>query len=74
VFPGGQIAVQVSPQPPHTTVLTTRIADVRFVLDSTAAIAAGAHPDAGHHPLPVGLPAAQAGSHIVHVTPAHTVI
>jgi hypothetical protein len=58
VFPGGRIALQVNPQPPQTTVLTTRIADVRFVLDSIAAIAAGANPDAGHRPLPAGLPAA----------------
>jgi len=57
VFPGNRIALQVNPQPPQTTVLTTRIADVRFVLDSIAAIAAGANPDAEHHPLPAGLPA-----------------
>jgi hypothetical protein len=48
----------VNPQPSQTTVLTTRIADVRFVLDSLAALAAGANPDAEHRPLPAGLPAA----------------
>jgi hypothetical protein len=58
VFPGGRIAVQVNPQPAQTTVLTTRIADVRFVLDSLAVLAAGANPDAGHRPLPAGLPGA----------------
>jgi hypothetical protein len=58
VFPGGRIAQQVNPQPPQTTVLTTRIADVRFVLDALASIAARANPDAGHRPLPAGLPAA----------------
>ena len=52
IFPGGRIAVQVNPQPSQATVLTTRIADVQFVLDSLAALAAGANPDTGHHPLP----------------------
>jgi hypothetical protein len=51
VFPGGRVEVQVSPQPPTTTVLTTRIADARFVLDSLATLA-----EAGHPRLPAGLP------------------
>lgn len=55
VFPGGRIAVQANPQPPTTTVLTTRIADARFVLSSLEAIAAGANPDAEQRPLPLGL-------------------
>lgn len=55
VFPGGRIAVQVNPQPSQTTVLTTRIADAQFVLDSLAALAGGTNPDAEHHPLPAGL-------------------
>jgi hypothetical protein len=55
VFPGGRIAVQANPQPAQATVLTTRIADVQFVLDSLEALAAGANPDAEHHPLPAGL-------------------
>jgi predicted dienelactone hydrolase len=55
VFPGGRIAVQVNPQPSQTTVLTTRIADAQFVLDSLAALAGGINPDAEHRPLPAGL-------------------
>jgi hypothetical protein len=55
VFPGGRIAVQVNPQPSQIIVLTTRIADVQFVLDSLAALAGGTNPDAGHRPLPAGL-------------------
>ena len=55
VFPGGRIAVQVNPQPSQTTVLTTRIADAQFVLDSLAAITRGINPDHEHRPLPGGL-------------------
>ena len=55
VFPGGRLAVQVNPQPPITTVLTTRIADARFVLSTLATLAAGGNPDAGCQRLPHGL-------------------
>ena len=55
VFPGGRVEVQVSPQPPITTVLTTRIADVRFVLSSLATLASGANPDSRRRRLPAGL-------------------
>jgi hypothetical protein len=58
VFPGGRIAVQTNPQPAQTTVLTTRIADVQFVVDCLETLAAGANPDAERRPLPVGLPGA----------------
>jgi hypothetical protein len=55
VFPGGRVEVQVSPQPPITTVLTTRIADARFVLSSLAILAAGGNPDSHRRRLPAGL-------------------
>ncbi len=44
VFPSGRVEVQVNPQPPITTVLTTRIADARFVLSSLAILAARREP------------------------------
>ena len=46
VFPSGRVEVKVNPQPPITTVLTTRIADARFVLSSLAILATGGNPDA----------------------------
>jgi hypothetical protein len=55
VFPGGWLALQVNPQPPVTTVLTTRIADARFVLSSLATLAAGGNSDADRRRLPLGL-------------------
>jgi hypothetical protein len=55
VFPGGRVEVQLNPQPAITTVLTTRIADARFVLGSLATLAAGGNPDADHLRLPHGL-------------------
>jgi dienelactone hydrolase len=41
----------------HTQV-AARFADARFVLDQLAGLAAGHNPDAGHQPLPAGLPGA----------------
>jgi len=36
-------------------VVTTRVADARFVLDELDRLAVGENPDAEHHPLPAGL-------------------
>jgi hypothetical protein len=55
VFPGGWLALQVNPQPPVTTVLTTRIVDARFVLSSLATLATGGNSDADRRRLPLGL-------------------
>jgi hypothetical protein len=55
VFPGGRVALQVNPQPRGTAVLTTRIADARFVLSSLETLTAGGNPDAGRRALPPGL-------------------
>lgn len=55
VFPGSRVVLQVNPQPESTIVLSTRIADARFVLSSLDTLATGGNPDADQQALPPGL-------------------
>jgi hypothetical protein len=55
-FPGGRLEVQTLPQGEYALMArATRVADVRFVLDSLAVLAAGGNPDAEKRRLPAGL-------------------
>ena len=57
-FPGGRVETPaMPPQTPEVVeqAVAVRVADTRFVLDSLAALNAGANPDAEHRKLPSGL-------------------
>ncbi len=57
-FPGGRVARKALPAPTievSKRLITTRIADTRFVLDQLELLAAGAHRDADGRTLPAGL-------------------
>ncbi len=60
-FPGGRVRAIDIPGDPRTdprlfrTMIDTRIADTRFVLDELAKLAAGRNPDADARPLPENL-------------------
>ncbi|MGW4326797.1 alpha/beta hydrolase family protein [Nocardia sp. NPDC004573] len=57
-FPGGRVARKALPAPTidvSKRLITTRIADIRFVLDQLELLAAGAHRDADGGALPAGL-------------------
>ncbi|WP_218020322.1 alpha/beta hydrolase family protein [Nocardia sienata] len=57
-FPGGRLARKALPEPSIDVLkglITTRIADTRFVLDQLELLAAGAHRDADGRALPDGL-------------------